>query len=137
MVQIWCTGVNSSVVGAAPVRGGGVTRDRADTASRALGSLGLVGIGKEGLVNSLAGLRPREWGQSERTVEGMLRAGRDDSGKESRPRGGGIGRAKARTSSSEGRGKLWTTTGARDGPNLAGHRAGAANWRGRAPARAN
>jgi hypothetical protein len=51
--------------------------------------------------------------------------------------GRGIERANARTSSSEGRGMLWTTTGARDEANLAGRRAGVANWRGRALTRAN
>jgi hypothetical protein len=63
--------------------------------------------------------------------------GRDDSGDESRPRGGGIGRAKARTSSGEGRGTLWTTAGTRDGANLVGRCAGAAIWHGRAPVKEN
>jgi hypothetical protein len=55
----------------------------------------------------------------------VLRAGWDNFGKESRPQGGGIGHAKARTSSGEGRGTLWTTTGAWDGANLTGRRVGA------------
>jgi hypothetical protein len=59
----------------------------------------------------------------------VRRAGRDNFGKESRPQGGGIGCAKARTSSGEGRGTLWTTTGAWDGANSAGHCAGAAELR--------
>lgn len=50
---------------------------------------------------------------------------------------GGIGRAKAWTSSDEVREMLWTKEGARGDANLVGHCAGAANWRGRALARAN
>jgi hypothetical protein len=64
------------------------------------------------------------------------RAGRDNSGEESQPQGGGIGYTKARTSSDEGKGTLWTTTGAQDGANSAGHRAGAVNWRGQTLANA-
>jgi hypothetical protein len=66
----------------------------------------------------------------ERTMEGVLRAGLDNAVEKPRPLGGGIRRAKARTSSSEGRGTLWTTTVARDRNKSAGRRAGAANWRG-------
>jgi hypothetical protein len=67
----------------------------------------------------------------------VLRAGRGDFSEESWPRGGGIGHAKARASSGEGRGTLWTTTGAQDGTNLARHHVGAVSWRVRAPARTN
>jgi hypothetical protein len=62
----------------------------------------------------------------------MLRAVQGNSGEESRPRGGAIGHAKARTSSGERRGMLCATTGAQDGANLVGCRAGAASWHGRA-----
>jgi hypothetical protein len=62
--------------------------------------------------------------RGERKAEGKLRAGRGKSGNESRSRGGGIERAKAWTSSGEGRGMLWTNAGAWDMVNLAGHRAG-------------
>jgi hypothetical protein len=57
-------------------------------------------------------------------MEGKLQVGGGNSGTKSRPRGWGIERAKARTSSSEGRGMLSTNTGAWDGVNLAGFRAG-------------
>jgi hypothetical protein len=62
--------------------------------------------------------------RDERTVEGMLWAGRDDFGEESRLWGGGFGRAKARTSSSEGRGTLLTNAGAWREAKSASHRAG-------------
>jgi hypothetical protein len=58
---------------------------------------------------------------------GVLRTGRDDSDEESRSWGGGIGRAKARTSSGDGRGMLWTTIESRDGANLVGRHVGVAN----------
>jgi hypothetical protein len=70
-------------------------------------------------------------------MEGVLRAGRGDSGEETRPQGGGIGRAKARTSSSEVSGTLWTKARAQDGAESTGHRVGAANQRGRTPAMPN
>jgi hypothetical protein len=60
-----------------------------------------------------------------------------NSSKESRSRVGGIGRAKAKTSSSEVRGTLWTNTRARDGGESTSHCAGIANWCGRTPARLN
>jgi hypothetical protein len=56
-----------------------------------------------------------------------IQAGQGDLGEESRPRGGGIGHAKAQASSDEGRGTLWTSTRARNMANLAGRRAGEAN----------
>jgi hypothetical protein len=68
---------------------------------------------------------------------GVLRAGRGNSGEESRLLGGAIGCAKAQTSSGEGRETLWATTRARDRANLAGHHTGVASWRGRALARPN
>jgi hypothetical protein len=52
-------------------------------------------------------------------------------------REGGIRCAKARTTSGVGSGTLWTTTGARNGANLAGRSVGVVNWRGRVPVRAN
>jgi hypothetical protein len=55
---------------------------------------------------------------------GKLRAGRGNSGEESRPRGGAIGCNKAQTSSCEGRGVPWANTGARDRTELASHCAG-------------
>jgi hypothetical protein len=70
-------------------------------------------------------------------MEGKLWAGWGNSGEESRLRGWAIECAKARTSSSEGRGVLWANTGAQDGANLAGHRAGVASKRDRAPVRMN
>jgi hypothetical protein len=57
-------------------------------------------------------------------MEGKLRAYRGNSGEESRPRGGGIGHAKAWTSSSKGRRKLWSNAGARCEAELASHQAG-------------
>jgi hypothetical protein len=48
------------VAGTAPVRDGGVTRDRADKPLGGLGSSGLAGTGGEGLANSLVRPRPRE-----------------------------------------------------------------------------
>jgi hypothetical protein len=52
--------------------------------------------------------------------ERVLQAGQGNSGEKSWPRGGGIGHAKARASSDEGRGTLWATIGAQDETNLAG-----------------
>jgi hypothetical protein len=64
-------------------------------------------------------------------VEGVLRVGRGNSGEESRPRGGGIGHAKARTSSSEVGGTLWTKARAQNGAESTDHRVGATNRRSR------
>jgi hypothetical protein len=41
--------------------GGEVTGDEANVATGGLGSPARAGTGEEGLANSLAGLRPREW----------------------------------------------------------------------------
>jgi hypothetical protein len=60
-----------------------------------------------------------------------------NSGEESRSRGGGIGHAKAQTSSSEVRRMLWTKARAQDRSESTGHRAGATNQRGRTPAMPN
>jgi hypothetical protein len=62
-------------------------------------------------------------------VEGVLWAGRDNSNEESRPRGGEIRRAKASTSSGEGRGMLWTKAGAWDGAESTDRRMGTAEIR--------
>jgi hypothetical protein len=48
-------------------------------------------------------------------VEGKLQVGQANSSEKSRPREGGIGCAKAQTSSGEGRGMLWINAGARGG----------------------
>jgi hypothetical protein len=97
----------------------------------------LARTGEEGPTNSLQDSGRENGTGGGRTVEGVLRAGRDNFGEESRLRGGGIGCAKGRAISGEGRETLWTTTGAWDGAILAGHHVSAASWRGRAPARAN
>jgi hypothetical protein len=70
-------------------------------------------------------------------AEGGALGGSGNSSEESWPQGGGIGRAKVRTSSGEVSGTLWTKSRARDGAKSTGHRAGAANRRGRTPARPN
>ena len=90
----------------------------------ALRSLELVRSGGKDPTNSLMGFRTRDRDQGERTAEGKLRAGQGNSSEESRPQGGEIGCAKARTSSGEGRGALWNNTGARCEAELASHRAG-------------
>jgi hypothetical protein len=54
---------------------------------------------------------------------GKLQADRGNSDEESRLRGGSIGCDKARTSFDEGRAVPWANTGARDGAELASHRA--------------
>jgi hypothetical protein len=55
---------------------------------------------------------------------GELGAGRGNSGEESRPRGGVIGCDRARSSTDEGRGVLWSNSEAQDEAKLACHRAG-------------
>lgn len=115
------TWVNSVVIDAAPVCGGGVIGDTADVAFGGLGSPGWPELARR--------TRRTHWQDSghengtgdERTTEGALRVGRGNSSEESRPRGGGIGDAKARSSSDEGRGTLWTTTEARNRANLDGN----------------
>jgi hypothetical protein len=79
---------------------------------------------KKGPVNSLVGFRPKDRDQGERTTEGNLRADQGNSGEESRPRGGRIRCAKARTSSVEGRGVLRTNTRAQCDAESANHREG-------------
>jgi hypothetical protein len=69
-------------------------------------------------------------------AEGVLRAGRGYSGEQSRPRGGGIGCAEAGTTSGEGWGTPRAEAQAWGKAKLAKRRAGAADWRGRAPASA-
>jgi hypothetical protein len=120
-------GVNGSVTGATPVPGGGVARDRADVASRGLGRQSWPKMARRTRRTHWRGSSHENRTEDEGTTEGMLRAGRGNSGEESRPRGGAIGHAKARTSSSKGRGILCATTGARDGANLVGCRVGAAS----------
>jgi hypothetical protein len=97
----------------------------------------LARTGEEGPGNSLAGIRLRELDRRRENGEWGVPGRSIDSSEESWPWGGGIGHAKAQTSSGEGRGMLWTTTEARDRASLVVHRAGAMNWRDRAPARAN
>jgi hypothetical protein len=65
-----------------------------------------------------------------RTAEERLRAGRGNSGEESRPRRGGLRRARAWTSFSRARGTSGTDEGVLDWTNSAGHRVGAADCRG-------
>jgi hypothetical protein len=69
--------------------------------------------------------------------EATLRAGRSHSGEQSWARGGGIRCAEAGASSGGGGGTFRAKTRAHDGAKLIGHRAGATNQRGRAPASAN
>jgi hypothetical protein len=57
-----------------------------------------------------------------RTAEERLRAGRGNSVEESRPRIGGLRRARAWTSFSRARGTSGTDAGALDWTNLASHR---------------
>jgi hypothetical protein len=72
-----------------------------------------------------------------RTAEERLRAGRGNSGEESRPRRGGSGRARAWTNFDRVRGTSGTDAGAPDQANSTGHRAGVADRRGRTPAKPN
>jgi hypothetical protein len=62
------------------------------------------------------------------------RVDRRNSGEGFRPRGGGFRRAKAWEGFSRGRGDTGTYTGALDWAKLTGHRKGAADRHGRAPA---
>jgi hypothetical protein len=75
--------------------------------------------------------------RDKRTAKEVLRVGQGNSSEESWSRGGGIGRAKAQTSSGEVSGTLWTKARARDGAESTGHRVGAANWCDRTPGRPN
>jgi hypothetical protein len=89
----------------------------------------LAGTGEEGPVNSLAGLRPRERDRRRENGGGCALGRSGNSGEESRPWGGGIGRAKARTSSGEVKGMLWTKARTRDEAKSTGHRVGVAELR--------
>jgi hypothetical protein len=97
----------------------------------------LDGIGEEGPANSLAGLQPRERDRRQENGGGSAPSESGNSDDESRPRGGKIGCAKARTGSGEVKGTLWTKARARDGAESIDHRAGAVKRRGRTPARPN
>ena len=70
-------------------------------------------------------------------MEGAVWADQYIFGEQSRPWGREIGRAKAKASSNEEGGMLRTKVGARDRAESTGHRAGAVNRRGRAPASTN
>jgi hypothetical protein len=92
------------VGGVAPVQGSEVAEAGAGADYRALRSLELVRTGGKGQ-------RTRWWGSNHKietrgeiTVEGKLQVGQANSSEKSRPREGGIGCAKAQTSSGEGRG---------------------------------
>jgi hypothetical protein len=84
----------------------------------------LAETGEEGPVNSLARLRPRERDRRRENGRGCAPGKSGNSGEESRPWGGGIGRAKARTSSDEVKGTLWTKARTRDEAESTGHRVG-------------
>jgi hypothetical protein len=103
--------------------------------SRGVGSPVLAATGEEGPTNSLAGLRSRERDWRRENGGGSVADGSGNSGEQSRPLGGGIGCAKARTSSGEVKGMLWTKARARNRVELTGHRMGSVNQRGRTPAR--
>jgi hypothetical protein len=66
------------------------------------GSPGLARNEEEDSANSLVGLWPRDQGQSGRTTEERLWAGRHNSGVEFRPLGEAIDRDRARSGSSGG-----------------------------------
>jgi hypothetical protein len=70
-------------------------------------------------------------------AEGKLRAGRGNSGEESRPGRGDLGRAKACTSYGWVRGTSQTNAGAQGWANSTSHRASAADCRGRTSAMPN
>jgi hypothetical protein len=70
-------------------------------------------------------------------AEGALQASRGYSGEQSRPRGGGIGCAKAGTTSGEGWGTPRAKEQSRGGAKSTRHRASAADRQGRAPTSAN
>jgi hypothetical protein len=74
-------------------------------------------------------------GREGRTAERRSRAGRSNSGEESRSRGGGLRRAKALANFSRDRGTLGTNTRELDRAKSAGHRASTAVRRGQAPAK--
>jgi hypothetical protein len=69
-----------------------------------------------------------------RTAGRKPQADRRNFGEGFWPRGGGLRRAKAWEGFSRGKGDTRTFTGALDRAKLAGHRAGAADRHGRAPA---
>jgi hypothetical protein len=69
-----------------------------------------------------------------RTAGRRPRAGRRNSDEGFCPRGGGLWRAKAWKGFNKGSGDTGTYTGALDRAKLAGHRAGAADHHGQAPA---
>jgi hypothetical protein len=62
-------------------------------------------------------------------VEGRSRAGRSNSGEESRPPEGATGRDRAQASSSRGGGTPWAKAQALDEVGMAGHHAGTASRR--------
>jgi hypothetical protein len=105
----------------------------------------LGGLGSPELARTGEGGRRTQWrgsGRANRTrdegmAEEMLRAGWGYSGEQSQSWGGEIGCADASASSGEGGGTLRTKARARGGAESTGHRAGAANQRGRAPASTN
>jgi hypothetical protein len=100
--------------------------------ARARVAPGSPGLGREGendTTNSVAGKWPRIRGQ-----RGENGGDRRNSGEGFQPRGGGLWCAKAWEGFSRGRGDIGTHNGALDRSKLAGHRAGAANRHGRAPA---
>jgi hypothetical protein len=72
-------------------------------------------------------------GREGRTVERRSRAGQSNSGGESRPRGGGLRRAKALANFNRCRCTSGTYSGELDRAKSAGHRASTAVCRGRAP----
>jgi hypothetical protein len=90
----------------------------------ALRSPELARTGEKDPAYSLMGFRTRDRDQGVRTPEGKLWANRGNSSDESRSRGGGIRCAKARISSNEGRGILWTNTGTQCEAELASHHVG-------------
>jgi hypothetical protein len=102
MVEIKHQG-SSALGGAAPAHGGRVAGDEAGAGSRGFEVTG-VGQDRRGGPDDLTGGTPARENRTrgKRTVEGVLRVSQDDSGEEFRPWGGGMGRAKARTSSDEG-----------------------------------
>jgi hypothetical protein len=130
-------GVYGLVAGAAPSAVAKSPKTRQMASEWGLGLPVLDGTGEEGPANSLAGLRPQEQDRRRENGGGRAPGGSGNSGEESRPRGGKIGRAKAWTGSGEVKGTLWTKARAQDGFKSTGHHAAAANRCGRTPARPN
>jgi hypothetical protein len=77
---------------------------------------GLARTGEEDSANTLAGLRPRERERGRENDGGSAPGGSSNSGEESRPRGEGIGCAKARTTSGEVRKRYGPQPGHRARP---------------------